>query len=107
MITEHDIQEAIAECNGERNPNANTCIKLAAFLTIQREMFSGVEESMPHYSYASAPGDKLNYDSGTEFSDSIQGMDVPYLLSVIDELMSTLQVTNPKLYDGVMRRIVQ
>ena len=44
MITERDLQEAIAECNGERNPNANTCIKLAAFLTIQKEMFGKPEE---------------------------------------------------------------
>ena len=34
MITEKDLLEAIAECQGERNPNANTCIKLAAYYTI-------------------------------------------------------------------------
>ena len=30
MITEHDLKEAIAECEGNRNPDARTCIKLAA-----------------------------------------------------------------------------
>ena len=35
MITEMDLQEAIAECQGKRNPNADTCIKLAAFYIIK------------------------------------------------------------------------
>ena len=39
MITEKDLQEAIAECIGQRNPNANTAIKLAAFYTIKRELY--------------------------------------------------------------------
>ena len=52
MITEKDLQEAIAECQGQRNPNANTCIKLAAYLTIQKEMFGTQEELIPTYSYA-------------------------------------------------------
>ena len=34
MITEQDLLEAIAECQGQRNPNANTCIKLAAYYII-------------------------------------------------------------------------
>ena len=44
MITEKDLQEAIAECQGQRNPNASTCIKLAAFLTIQKELFGKSEQ---------------------------------------------------------------
>ena len=39
MITEQDLQEAIAECQGERHPNANTCMKLAAFYTIKNELY--------------------------------------------------------------------
>ena len=31
MITERDLIEAIAECEGERDPTAYTCLKLAAF----------------------------------------------------------------------------
>ena len=39
MITEKDLQDAIAECQGERKPNANTCIKLAAYFTIYDHLF--------------------------------------------------------------------
>ena len=51
MITEQALKEAILECEGERNPNASTCIKLAAFYVIRNEMFG----EKPQYSYASAP----------------------------------------------------
>ena len=51
MITEKDLQEAIAECEGARNPNANTCIKLAAFYTIRQHMFG----EQPSYSFSAPP----------------------------------------------------
>ena len=35
MIREEDVREAIAEMQGQKNPNANTCIKLAAYYIIQ------------------------------------------------------------------------
>jgi hypothetical protein len=50
MITEKDLKEAIAECEGERNPNANTCIKLAAFYTILDNMYGEKTEIPNNYS---------------------------------------------------------
>ena len=107
MITEQDLQEAIAECKGQRNPNSNTCIKLAAFLTIKRELYGkdDQDEMPPMYSYAPPP--EIEYNSGTEFSDMIKGMDVDKVLPVIDELMTTLQVLHPRLYDGVVAKIAE
>lgn len=110
MITEKDLQEAIAECQGERHPNANTCIKLAAFYTIKNEMFRKDEhveipEQLPSYSYASQPEDTITYDSGSEFSQMIHGKRVDEVLDVMDELMETLQVINPRLYAGVLRKL--
>lgn len=113
MITLHDLDEAIAECQGERNPNANTCIRLAAFYTIRQEMF-GKQDNVPiqpGYSTQSGPmvtgqAEKtIDYDSGTEFSATIDGMDAFPVWKVIDELMTVLQATNPRLYDGVLRKI--
>lgn len=112
MITEQDLQEAIAECMGQRNPNANTCIKLAAFLTIQRELYPEQDpepfnEPPPVYSYANQPepAETITYDSGTEFSRLVDGQPVEDVLSVIDELMDVLHTINPRLYDGVMRKL--
>ena len=103
MITEKDLQEAIAECKGQRNPNASTCIKLAAFLTIQREMYGHEESIQPViYSRAESP---IEIDSGSEFSDIVRGADHSKVMSVMDELMQTLAVVNPRLYNSVVRKL--
>lgn len=106
MITEQDLREAIAECEGERNPNANTCIKLAAFYTIRDHLFptnSATEWSPPNYSYAEPP--RVSYSSESEFGKLIEGMEWDSILPVMDELMDTLRVMMPRLYDGVMHKL--
>ena len=111
MITEHDLQEAIAECQGQRNPNANTCIKLAAFLTLQKEMFGKndpvAEKPSPGYSFAQAP--EVNADIGnygdTDFLQAIEGKDIEKVFLIIDELMDAVQMLQPRIYDSIMRKI--
>lgn len=109
MITEHDLEQAIAECQGERNPNANTCMKLAAFYTIRNEMFGKPEQyETPDYSFAAAPVDTaeiINYDSGTDFSQAIDGRKQEDIWPIMDELMDTVHALLPRLYDGVMRKL--
>lgn len=101
MIREQDLLEAIAECQGQRNPNANTCIKLASYYIIQDHIRQ--EEPMPTYSFAMPP--EATYNSGTEFSDRIQNMDINDVLAVMDELMTTLSIVNSRLYESVMRKL--
>lgn len=103
MITEQDLQEAIAECEGTRNPNANTCLKLAAFYTIRNEMFGTKEPRIPTQSFESAP--EPPYESETEFSEKIKGVDVKAILGLFDEVMTALQVLNPRLYNATMDKL--
>ena len=104
MIREQDLQEAIAECKGKRNPDANTCIKLAAFLTIQRELFGNVDNVT--YSYdPPVVEDFIDYYSDTEFGQYIEGKQQSKVLPVIDELMTTLKVIQPRLYESAMRKL--
>ena len=105
MITRQDLAEAIAECQGKRNPDANTCIKLAAFYTIQREMF-GEEKNAEHYSFASAPETYIQLDSGSEFANIVNGRSADDIMPVMDELMSTLQVIQPRLYTAVLSKLL-
>lgn len=107
MITEKDLKEAIAECEGERKPNANTCIKLAAFYTILNNMY-GNPEIPNNYSMAAAPSDgsdDMDYLTDSEFSQVIADIGIHKAFPIIDELMATLSVLNPKLYDAVMRKL--
>lgn len=110
MITERDLQEAIAECLGQRNPNANTCIKLAAYYTIQQNLFPSSEthEQPQGYSFRAAPDEQIErvmLNSDSEFSQAVNDRDVNEIMPIWDELMSTLKIVNPRLYDGVMRKI--
>lgn len=104
MITEKDLQEAIAECQGQRNPNANTCIKLAAFLTIQRELYPQ-EEPMQEYSFAPAPDGLISYGGESKFAKIIDGRKQEEIIPVMDELMDALSIVNPRLYDSVIRKL--
>ena len=105
MITLPDLQEAIAECQGQRHPDANTCIKLAAFLTIRKEMF-GEPEAVLGYTYAAPQVENtIDYKSDTEFGRLISKNDPERVWAVMDELMTTLEAVYPRLYDSVIREL--
>ncbi len=114
MITEQDLQEAIAECKGVRNPNASTCIKLAAFLTIQKELYgkqnqdegiAQVYASVPYASHDAGADDFISYLSDTDFSKEVNGLPQYDVMKIMDELMSTLEVVQPRVYASVLRKI--
>lgn len=112
MITEKDLQEAIAECQGQRNPTAATCMKLAAYYTIQDHMKSQTQNiPVSNYSYAperpaySGYSYSYNEDTGSEFLKVIRNKDMNEIMSIMDELMNTLHVINPRLYEGVMTKL--
>lgn len=105
MILEQDLREAIAECQGKRNPDANTCIKLAAYFTILQNMYPEQKTEPAFYQAASGFNPVIEFDSGTEFSKAVNGRNPSEIMPVIDELMTTLQVLHPRLYDGVLNKL--
>ena len=109
MITEKDLQEAIAECQGQRNPNASTCIKLAAFYTIRRELFGDKAETLPGYSFlpdpASTADPLIHNDSASEFARAINGRRQEEVWPLLDEMMDTIHAIHPRLYRAVMDRL--
>ena len=105
MITEKDLQEAIAECQGQRNPTASTCIKLAAFLTIQRALFGeGKNDEQPAYSYQADP-DRINNPGESDFARAIDGRRQEEIWPLMDEMMDTIHAIHPRLYTAVMDRL--
>lgn len=108
MITEKDLQEAIAECEGQRNPNASTCIKLAAFYTIREHLFPTAAKEPPTYSFAAPPDQvekTIDYVSDTEFGRAIEGKRAADIWPIMDELMDAVSVLQPRLYASVMAKI--
>lgn len=103
MITEKDLQEAIQECQGVKNPSVQTCIKLAAFYTIKEHMYGNLLED-EGYSYCTDER-YIEYESDTEFGRLIAGKPAAEIWSLMDEAMDALQVLNPRLYANIIRRI--
>lgn len=110
MITREDLEAAIAECVGQREPNAQTCIKLAAYYTIRDAMYPVAEPArdMPQYSFAAAPErPTAHIDSSTEFAQAVEGLPLEDVWGVVDELMSAVMISQPRLYRSVLRRLRQ
>ena len=99
MITEKDLQEAIAECQAVRNPTASTCIKLAAYYTIQDHI-----QNTPIFAYSNAAS-PAEYNYSSDFAKLVYGRDLSEIIAVLDELMETLKVLQPRLYDAVLRKL--
>ena len=109
MITEQALQEAIAECQGERNPNRETCMMLAAFYTIQDRLYP---KERPSYSFAPPPTDVVTSGAGTvgdygisDFLRAVKGKDEAMAWAVMDELMDTLLMVNKRLYESIMAKL--
>lgn len=104
MITAKDLQEAIAECEGTRNPDSRVCIKLAAFYILKDHLFP--EQEKPSYSYAPDPVEKtIEYYSDTDFGKAIDGRDPDEVWPLIDELVSVVRLVVPRVYDSFMQKL--
>lgn len=123
MFSREDIEQALLECQADRNPDANTCMVFASLLTIKKLWFNDSVNSIvnsdepPIYQrYSSLPPpvetsanrseNKVHIDSDSEFADAINGMDNDKAWRLIDELMEALSVLNTRLYNSVMDRLI-
>ena len=104
MITENELNEAIAEMQGQRRPDSTTCIKLASYYTIRNEMYpKKPQEQMAQTGYSNAA--PTDYTSNTEFGQLVAGRDPVEVLSIIDGIMTDLYVINPPLYKRILREM--
>lgn len=101
MIRKEDLLEAIAECEGQRHPTASTCIKLASYYAILRQMEGEGRspEPVPKYSFEAAPV------SETEFARLAAEKGYDRCIPILDEAMQVLFVVNPKMHEGIMRKL--
>ena len=118
MITEPELQEAIAYYQGKLDPNSNDVVKLAACLIVQDMMFGKSEQPstpeeplrlIPSYSYSPPPENvetTIDYSSDTAFGRMIHGRQASEVWPIIDELVSeAVQALNPRLYEAFMRKL--
>ena len=105
MITEQDLKEAIAECEGVKNPNANTCIKLAAYYTIYDHLYGKQDIQPKKENYSFSPGPIKEFTGDSEFFDLVKEKGINKAFPIIEEMVLTTQMMNPRLYDSMMKKI--
>ena len=104
MISLQSVLDSIDEI--EAMPDSyKKAEKLATFYTLRDALQGKVTEQ-----YRAAPVQEveytIGYHSGTEFGSIVEGKDSEMVWPVIDELMDTLHIINPRLYDTVLNRLV-
>lgn len=101
MIAKTELEKAIDEC--EHLPiSYQNCEKLATFYAIYDHLYAEKEPKEQKSVYTETVIDDYG---DSEFFMTIQGKDSKEVWKVLDELMSTLQVVNPKLYNATLRKI--
>lgn len=86
--------------------------KLATLYTIKNQMNKQIPENRSYeQAYSAAPATEMSVDVGrygdSEFLREVEGKDREQVWGIMDDLMDTLQVANPRVYNGVMRKIRQ
>lgn len=94
MISVEELDRAILEHESRDTTYAN-CERLA-WLYIVRDHITGYQPRQP------VP---VDVDGESEFLRAVHGRDSVRVWVLIDELMDTIAVVNPRLYDAVIRRI--
>lgn len=99
MITLQDVEESLAEMENAP-PTYDTARKLAVLYTL-REFMEGSRSPKT----AAVPEVVVDAPGDSEFMKLVNGRDSVAVWRIVDELMGTLAVVEPRIYDGVMRRI--
>ena len=102
-----EIEWAIHELEQEES-SFPVYAKLANLYTVRNEMM-GISTAQPQisaYSEAGIPASEtLKQYGDSDFLRAVSGKDPAAAWSVMDELMETLQVVNPRAYDSVLRKL--
>lgn len=111
MVDVREIDGAIAEI--ENSELTMTRVKnLAALYVVKNQQLADVshapqkakrQETVRYYE-AAEPSARAAV-RGSDFLRAVSNVDATAALGVLDELMSALHVANPKVYNGVMRKL--
>lgn len=102
-----EIEWAIQELENEESSEGRYQL-LAALYTCRNEMTGQPTSNhgIATYSEMAAPViDTLGRYGDSEFLQAVEGLDPAAAWAVMDEHMNTLRVVNPRVYDGVMRKL--
>lgn len=99
MLTERELLNAIEELE-KATPTYERCQKLVTFYTLYGFMYGEPKNIIREKQVVGSYGE-------SEFMNVIRGKDPKEMWAVMDELMSTLAVLNPKLYRSVLMKLAE
>ena len=101
-----EIEWAISELEQEESSEKRYTL-LAALYTCRNEMLgpSTPQPQIAAYSMAGPPSETIGRYGESEFLRAVAGKDAAAAWSVMNDHMRALRVVNPKVYEGVMRRL--
>lgn len=97
MISIEQINGEIAVLE-EEHPTHVVMQKLASLYIVRDHLSIGEPTPITPYRLPDTLGD-------SEFLSQVKVTDMDLLWDVMDDLMNTISVLNPKLYDGVMQKL--
>lgn len=113
MISERELLDIIE--GYERDfKTLGDCEKLAVYYTVYDHLFGKVDNYREEYRQGySTCAEGFQHEEKkisvpvvtSDFLRTVEGMDASRFWSVIDELVSTIEVINPRLYEGLMKRL--
>ena len=104
MISIEQITGEISALEEEK-PTHVIMQKLANLYIVRDHMGIGRNQEQDIITATVREINPASLSSDTDFAKAIDGMDIREVLEVMDELMETLQTIQPRLYDGVMRKL--
>lgn len=109
MISERELLEIIDKYESSCETLAD-CEKLAVYYTVYDHLFGKDNSYGKGYSQKSEgqreEKEKISVPLVTsEFLRLAEGMDAKQFWGVVDELVSTIEVINPRLYESFLRKL--
>ncbi len=110
MLDIKEVEWAISELEKSESSFTNFS-KLADLYAIRDRIINGNEQNIKPatmgYSLAAPQNDAIESYGDSEFLQSIVGKSPASAWAVMDELMDTLSVVNPRVYNNVIRKLRQ
>lgn len=103
MITENELISAIREYENKTQSTFADCQKLSVFYSLYDKLYGS--QSVSQQSFDNEPKTITVDNPDTEFMQIVSEIPTDNLINVINELMSLLQLTQPKLYQAVISKL--
>lgn len=110
MLERRELDERIAEIVNKRDQTVGEIRELAAFIVARNDLskesaVGSYGDAAPNPTAAPIVETVIGEHGDSEFLQLIAHRDADHVWAVIDGMMETLKVMEPRLYAGVIRRI--